>query len=273
MTGAAIVLLLSIAAGGMVFVYHTLYVQTTPVHLSHPRMPPSIFIHITDLHGRTRFLNGTLHRLVNRWRPDMIFVTGDLTQNRDQLANVMREIAKLVPKDGIFFVPGNYEREELRGFQKRNYTGADYAASKKQWQTCMKVLENQDSIVRIGDTRMRIYGFDNSTYGFEQYHKEVSDEQADCTVLLAHSPSIISYIRANGVHADLLLTGHTHGGQIRLLGKTLGPYRHFHVGIKKDDHIGLFAINRGLGTSRIPLRFCCFPEITVFLINQQKSSA
>ncbi len=199
MCGSYLGILLFLAAGAMYVVVQTLYVQTTRVHLTVKDLPSLTLIHITDLHGRIRFLNGSLHRLLNRWRPDMVFVTGDLAQNSGQLAYVMDEIARVRVKRGIYFVPGNYEREEMRGVR--------------------------------------------------------------------------SLIRDVEVHADLLLTGHTHGGQVRLFGKTFGAYKHFHIGSKKDRQVGLFSISRGLGTSRLPLRLHCFPEITVYLINQQNQSS
>ncbi|MED4584200.1 metallophosphoesterase [Brevibacillus choshinensis] len=262
MIGIAILFLLCIVA-----VFQTLYVQTSSVHLTVPRMPPLTLIHITDLHGRTRYLNGSLHRLLNRWKPDIVCVTGDLVQNSGQLARLMEEIAKIEAKHGIYFVPGNYEREEIRGWQKRLYTTGEIAACKKQWESQMTVLENEESLIKIGEALIRVYGFDNSTYGNEQYDTHRKVEHVDWTVFLAHSPNIISLIHEKGIHADLLLTGHTHGGQVRLFGRTFGAYKDFHIGQKKDKLVGLFSISRGLGTAKIPMRLNCFPEITVFLIN------
>ncbi|KZE54068.1 hypothetical protein AV540_07545 [Brevibacillus parabrevis] len=48
-----------------------------------------------------------------------------------------------------------------------------------------------------------------------------------------------------------------------------GAYKHFHIGKKADETVGLFCISRGLGTSRLPVRLCCFPEITVYQINHK----
>lgn len=251
-------------------VFQTLYVQTTTVYVTVPRIPPLTLIHLTDLHGRTRYLNCSLHRLLTRWKPDIVCVTGDLVQHSGQLARLMEEIAKIEAKHGIFFVPGNYEREEIRGWQKRLYTAAELAACKKQWQSQMTVLENEESLIKIGEALIRVYGFDNSTYGNERYAAHRDEQRADWTVFLAHSPNIISLIYEKGIHADLLLAGHTHGGQVRVCGRTFGAYKHFHVGQKKDKLVGLFSISRGLGTAKIPLRLNCFPEITVYLVNQNE---
>lgn len=251
---------------------HTLFVQTTVVDMNHARLPALTIVHISDLHGRTRFLNGSLHRLINDWQPDLVCVTGDLAQHPEQLEGVMREIARIRAKDGIFFVPGNYEREELRGFRKRKYPKDTYNRMKQVWQQSMIVLENSGASLSYHTGKLEVYGFDNSEYGNERYtgeHDGKGKEKA-FTLFLAHSPNIISSIKRHELTADLLLTGHTHGGQIRILGKTVGAYKHFHIGAKADQQVGIFAISRGLGTTKIPVRMHCFPEVTIYRINKDE---
>lgn len=147
-----------------------------------------------------------------------------------------------------------------------------YAKNRDEWAKQMVVLENKGVMLKKGNRQLLIYGFDNSTYGNERYLWQ-SSQEADMTVVLAHSPNIISLMRQEGITSDLLLTGHTHGGQIRLWGKAIGggAYRHFHVGQKPDKTAGLFSISRGLGTTKLPIRLNCFPEITVYQINQGKA--
>jgi uncharacterized protein len=234
------------------------------------RLPALTIVHITDLHGRTRFLNGKLHRLINKWQPDIVCVTGDLTQHRGQLEQVVQEIARIQAKDGIFFVPGNYEREEMRGLRKRRYSQSEYEVMKQVWQQSMIVLENSRASLTYDNGLFTVYGFDNSVYGNEHYTPHPRETKPDFTLFLAHSPKIISYIEKNELSADLLLTGHTHGGQIRILGKTAGAYKHFHTGVKADRRVGIFAISRGLGTVKIPLRLNCFPDMTVYRINAEE---
>ncbi|WP_312110397.1 metallophosphoesterase [Brevibacillus reuszeri] len=265
-------LVLACAGIGTAFcLIHTLFVKTTTISMSVPGVPRLTLVHLTDLHGRTRFLNGPLHRLVNRHHPDLVLVTGDLTQNSRQLDEVLMELSRVDKGYGIYFVPGNYEREEVRCFHKRLYSAEAYAENKKAWAKHMVVLENEGRLIPIGASQILIYGFDNSTYGNERYVWDDS-AQASLTVFLAHSPNIITSIYHNGLKADLLLTGHTHGGQIRLFGKPLGgtAYRHFHLGQKKDEAVGLFSISRGLGTAKLPVRLFCFPEVTVYQINHHQ---
>ncbi|TKI59107.1 hypothetical protein E8L90_28980 [Brevibacillus antibioticus] len=258
-------IVLCILLGIIFLAYHTTYVQISTVKLAIPSIPPLTLVHLSDPHGRTRFWNGELHKLVNAHDPDIVIVTGDLTQHSGQLARVLNELAKVKSKDGIFFVPGNYEREGGR-FHKKVYSDAVYRSQKEAWQQVMTVLENEGAVKEKDGSRIWIYGFDNSIYGNEQRPGQ-EIQQANLTIFLAHSPNIISLIHNEGLKADLLLTGHTHGGQIRLFNRTLGAYKHFHVGQKVDQFVGVFGISRGLGTSRLPIRLNCFPEITVYAIN------
>ncbi|MFF0828925.1 metallophosphoesterase [Brevibacillus sp. NPDC003359] len=252
---------------GMIFLaYHTTYVKTTKVKLTLPGVSPLTLLHLTDFHGRTRYLNGYLHRLVNVHNPDIVMVTGDLTQHSGQLTPVLNELAKIKSENGIFFVPGNYEREAGR-FRKKVYSPAVYRSQKEAIQQVMTVLENESTVIEKDTGLIWIYGFDNSIYGNERRPGQ-EIQQANLMIFLAHSPNIISLIRNEGLKADLLLTGHTHGGQIRLFNRTVGAYKHFHVGQKEDQSVGVFGISRGLGTSRLPIRLNCFPEITVYAINQ-----
>lgn len=269
----AVFVLACVFIGAATLLFHTLYVKTKTISMSVPGVSRLTLVHLTDIHGRIRFLNGPLHRLVNRLAPDVVLVTGDLAQHGGQLNQVTTELSRINPRVGIYFVPGNYEREEVICLRKRLYSSEAHAANKKTWEKHMIVLENEGRLIKIGDSRILIYGFDNSTYGNERYGWDDSD-QADLTVFLAHSPNIITLIQQNGLKADLLLSGHTHGGQIRLFGKPLGggAYKHFHVGQKGDEAVGIFSISRGLGTAKLPVRLCCFPEITVYQMNhhQQK---
>ena len=90
-------------------------------------------------------------------------------------------------------------------------------------------------------------------------------ESNNFLILLAHSPDLV--FRAAGQGVDLMLSGHTHGGQIRLplIGALMSPARlgpRYTAGLYSFDETQLY-INRGLGTGKIPLRLFCPPEITV----------
>jgi predicted MPP superfamily phosphohydrolase len=96
--------------------------------------------------------------------------------------------------------------------------------------------------------------------------RRVPDES--CKILLVHEPDFAD--RAARCPIDLQLSGHTHGGQIRLPG--IGPLllpvlgRKYPMGLYKVRDTWVYT-NRGLGVTRPPLRFNCRPEITLFTLH------
>jgi uncharacterized protein len=248
-------------------IFNTHFIKKT-IHSFSFNLPNSLTVlHISDLHGKTRFINGSLSKIVLKYNPDILFITGDLVNRKSQLPSVMKEIKKI--KDSgikIYFTPGNYERETMKLVSKRNIHETEYIENKRYIEDYVIILENKGETITIRDTSLKIYGFDNSIYGNERNNTADLPSKSDLTFYVAHSPNIISYMKEEGLDFNFLFVGHTHGGQIRLLGKTIGPYKHFHLGLKEINKNQYFFITRGIGTVKIPFRINCSPEIGVFNI-------
>ncbi|WP_151733997.1 metallophosphoesterase [Paenibacillus tengchongensis] len=261
LTAAAAISLLWLA-------FQTLYVQRPVVKL--PGECQGTVVQLTDIHGRIRFINGRLSRLVNGLQPDLVMVTGDLASRTKHWPRVLRELERIECRK-MFFVPGNYERETVEQLHKRPLTSMEYTELRNALrQQGIAVLENQPAQLSLGQKKLLVYGFDNSVYGNERVNLSAQTlNNADYTILLAHSPTIIDTLDENRIPFDLLLAGHTHGGQIRLFGRTIGAYKNYHVGLKKLPGRQHFYIGRGLGTVKIPLRVACPPEITVFKLGEE----
>jgi predicted MPP superfamily phosphohydrolase len=102
----------------------------------------------------------------------------------------------------------------------------------------------------------------------EEVIAQLDDHSA--AILMAHEPDYADTSAAAGKF-DLQLSGHTHGGQIAIpfLGPPILPYlgRKYHTGLYKVGDMFQYT-NRGVGMARLPLRFNCRPEITVFVLNE-----
>ncbi|NLS79233.1 MAG: metallophosphoesterase [Chloroflexi bacterium] len=112
-------------------------------------------------------------------------------------------------------------------------------------------------------------------FGVNQGQLQIALEGAPedaVTILLAHSPDIISEV--SGMKVDLALSGHTHGGQVRL--PILGPlYINTTLGRRYNQGLFRFAdswlyVNRGVGTRGLPIRFLCPPELTIISLEQKR---
>ena len=88
--------------------------------------------------------------------------------------------------------------------------------------------------------------------------------------MLAHTPDVIR--DAARLDVDLMLSGHTHGGQIRLplLGATVVPSRYGHRYAAGEFHVEgtTLYVSRGLGTVRFPIRFLCRPELALLTLKR-----
>ncbi|MDP5274225.1 metallophosphoesterase [Chengkuizengella axinellae] len=241
---------------------HTHYIKVSShkIHLGLPQ--PMTVVQLSDIHGKTSFINGKISKIVNSIRPDLILITGDLASTSKHLPKVLKELKQLTSPN-VYFVPGNYEREQRRGLKKKILTDNEYLENVNAIRSIGKYLENSGVKVTVNNSSVSIYGFDNSIYGLEKEDRSFLKNSDTVNILLAHSPSIIHFIKEHNIPYHLLLTGHTHGGQIRLFDKSIGPYKDFHVGMKKIKPQSYFYINRGIGFVKLPIRINCSPEITV----------
>jgi predicted MPP superfamily phosphohydrolase len=225
-------------------------------------------VHISDLHvkkaGRRE---KRLVELMRQIDPDIIFITGDfLLDNR--LIEPCIETLRCLSDYLVVAVLGN----------------SDYLSNGKNVNTevfveeirgmGIKVLMNEAIKVTISrpeyDDKSCVYiiGLDDNYLGFDDIFTAMNNVPGESPkILLAHTPNIVEKIKTDGI--NLILSGHTHGGQICL--PFIGPvYYNGECNARKKYYSGLFKediflyVNRGIGTSLIPVRLFCRPEITVF---------
>ncbi len=112
-------------------------------------------------------------------------------------------------------------------------------------------------------------------YSYEAIPVLMRDVPDSCySILLSHSPDYVKFAEQN--HVDLVLSGHTHGGQIRL--PFLGPLavrislgRKYAEGLHRFGNTALY-VTRGIGTALVPVRFLCPPEITLIKLRPQQKN-
>ncbi|MFK7695619.1 metallophosphoesterase [Paenibacillus sp. HJGM_3] len=263
-TVAAAALLVAAVIALVVWVYQTWVVDVVRVSLPSPLEAGVRLVQLSDLHGKTRFWNGSISDQVNRLEPDVVLITGDLTNRLTQRARVIAELSR-IRCGQIVFIPGNHEWYEYRFLRKMMYPREHYEETMRQLRHAgIVVLENAYTVIPTPGGRVAVCGFDNSFYGNEKPVHVPADEQAAYIVALGHAPGIVRFLRRERIDYDLLLAGHTHGGQIRLLGWSYGIAQKYHVGLKRLDGGRAFYISRGLGNVHLPIRLGSRPELTLF---------
>lgn len=214
-------------------------------------------VHLSDLHLRTfHDYYRKVAEAANALAPDIILLTGDYLEEKRNLGDVRRFLALLRAGHGIFAVQGNWdywarlEGETLR----RQFARAD-----------VTLLINEHFDLEVQGVPLTLLGLDYpSTADYLQKVQGMADPER-LNLLLSHVPAFPHELLDGRV--DLILCGHTHGGQIRIpfvppfyLPRFSGNFVEglYHVG---STDIPLY-ITRGIGTSVFPVRFLCRPEIT-----------
>lgn len=217
--------------------------------------------HRVDLHADTPFepfrllFIADVHRRVIKataidFPIDIIVVGGDLVEKGVPLSRVAANLETLTARAPVYFVWGNNDRE------------IDETLLRKMFNEYGVIVLDDQSVSLLGNKRLKLVGIDHFAYqpdGFDNAFKEVEDR--DTVVFVSHTP--FDFRKVKGRHsADLLLAGHTHGGQIRI-----GPFGLFEKGSMKVKKDRVELISNGFGTTALHLRLGAQAEYHLLTIS------
>ncbi len=228
---------------------------------------------LSDIHYDPHFSVVPLKKaitIVNELQPDLIALTGDFVtipalsdylhnarQGADAAEPCAQFVGQLRARYGRFAVLGNHDHD--------SDPERVIAALASQG---IPVLRNRSTPVELPGGRLWLSGVDDVLTGKPDLDATLKGiPREDAVVLLAHEPDFAD--QAAGFPVDLQLSGHSHGGQIRLplIGAPFLPElaRKYPWGLRSIGGLTLYT-NIGLGTIRIPARLNCPPEITLFTL-------
>lgn len=220
---------------------------------------------IADLHAGSPYINtekiDEIVRLTNAERPDVILLAGDyvihgiLGGRRMAIEEAAEHLRPLAAPLGVFAVLGNHDHWE----NAAKITAAFRRVGIHTLENASTNLGSETSgftLVGIGDYMTRHHNVAKAIAGVGE---------AARTLCFTHTPDIFPELPAGA--CDLLIGGHTHGGQVWLpfVGRLVVPSRygqHYAAGLVKERREALF-VSSGVGTSILPVRFGVPPEITI----------
>jgi predicted MPP superfamily phosphohydrolase len=229
-----------------------------------PHLPAGMdgfrIVQISDLHlepfTKPRHIRAAVEAC-NALAPDLVAMTGDFVTNHARSAGLLGEL--LVPlqaRCGVFACLGNHD------------FWSDHAAVEKALtERKIGVLRNETRRIHAGGGTFHLAGMDSRYVGHAKLHSTLANWKPNQPlVMMMHEPDVADDLAAANVEA-LQLSGHTHGGQLRLMGRAPMAFRRARWGKKYlsgryDVGPVQLYVNRGIGCVGVPLRIGSPPEIT-----------
>lgn len=264
-----------IIAGYARYVEPYLLITKTVTISSQKEVPGCTIVFFSDTHFGQNYSEKNMERIVkriNRSSPDLVIFGGDFMDNyaRDKeeldLEYIEDELAKIQAAYGKFAVWGNHDYGGGAGRVYRELmAGGGF-----------QVLENESYLIE--ELNLKVFGYDDYLLGkTEPELYQIKSQYFN--LIVAHEPVVADFIDNTG--ENLLLTGHTHGGQVGIPGiqekvvpKGSGSYV---KGLYSQKDIGTATpmqmyVTSGIGTAIYPLRFLNVPEIVEIRVNLEDGS-
>jgi len=228
-------------------------------------------IFVSDIHCCETFTEKDVAKLVekiNSRNPDFVFIGGDHTRkDTTYYKPFFREISKLKSKYGVFTVLGNHDHWENANLIQEGLTECGF-----------NICDNRSYWIKEGNDSIKIGGVGDYWEDDQLLENTTNDvTSSDFCILLSHNPDYMENLDTDRV--DLMLSGHTHGGQITFFGlfapimpstghpeypQTGQKYRY---GWKEKGDIRLY-VTSGIGMGGVPLRFFAAPEIVEIILTK-----
>lgn len=263
--------------------------ETKTLTLSQPTLPKTFdgyrIVHISDMHldgwaGHEDDLRKIVEE-VNAQNPDLVCFTGDLISiTSDELRPFIPVLKGLRAKDGVVSILGNHDYMP--------YTKWSGMTDEQRWQKVeelkrmereelgWQLLMNENLIIRHGNDSIAVLGSENQSLGAHNIivrgdlKKTMQGTDGMYRILLTHDPTHWRGEVLGKTDIPLTLSGHTHGGQVNILGLfyvSTFIYKE-HAGLYTENGQNLY-VNIGLGGTA-PLRIGATPEVTVVELKTDK---
>jgi predicted MPP superfamily phosphohydrolase len=253
------------------------WLEANRIHLPIRGLPQSLaglrIGHLTDFHGGhhlpARYLAEVVERTLAH-QPDLIALTGDFVHKGYQhVKDVARALSRLGAPLGVFAVLGNHDFSVRNALGLRRHRSLHQAVADALGEHGIRVLRNESQVVHRAGSLLQVAGIDDLWSG------ECDPAAAlrglcpnSPRLVLAHNPLTVEHLA--GERCDLMLSGHTHGGQVNwpgvgrlFIGKNA---RRLPAGLCHHAGTPVY-VNKGVGYGW-RFRFNVRPEVAVFTLNR-----
>jgi predicted MPP superfamily phosphohydrolase len=249
--------------------YGRLDVQVTRRRIRLARLPEAFegfhIAQLSDFHISPFMTADEIRRCVtmtNRLSPDLVVMTGDyIAWDPAAQAEVVQALAGLRAPYGVFGCLGNHE----------TITQTEESITRLFAAQGIRILRQERTSIRLRGETINLIGVDDSLTELQVVKPLVMADTVN--ILLIHDTWRNAFDRAVELGIDLTLAGHTHGGQLSLeflhRGLCLSRFETPYVSGWYEKSGGQLYVNRGIGTTALPIRLGSPPEITVFELTRE----
>jgi len=246
-------------------------------------------LHLSDLHltRKTKGLQNWL-RTLEAEDPDLVVLTGDLIAEAAAIDPLLDALEPLFDRPGVFVLGSNdYFAPVLKNPAKylQSDSGERSHGAELPWQNLVSTLEsrgwinltNSETIIEIDGIKVQIKGVDDPHLNRDDFSLIAEEfDDVDLKLAIAHAPYLRVLNQFADLGAELILAGHTHGGQLRVPGYGAlvtncdldrSKARGLHPHVSPTGNSTIFNVSAGLGTNPYtPVRFACRPEAVMLTV-------
>jgi predicted MPP superfamily phosphohydrolase len=268
----ALLLVLALMFVAYIFLLEPIWIEVTRHEAWFKRLPPEfdglVIAHLSDLHMTSYGLRERrVLAVLEKAKPGAIVMTGDLISTGTDRAAVhqfLKDLQRLSPPFGLWAVLGNHEHSDTLakdGDGMRRFFN----------EAGVSLLVNAAGRIGRGVDTLTFIGVDDPYTGHDRLGDALKGMQrTPFAILLSHSPEI--FFQADLARIDLVLAGHTHGGQMRLpwFGALWLPpgSELYESGWFAGGNAKMY-VTRGVGTSLLPIRFLSRPEVPLITLKRE----
>ena len=251
------------------------WLEVNRISISVADLPPAFagfrIAQLSDFHASKHVTSAYLEEAIamaHAEEPDLVVLTGDFVHaGYRYVETVANCLGNLRAPCGIFAVLGNHDFSVRNALGIRRYRHLSHAIAKALRARGIQVLQNESCTLAKHGHSLHVVGVDDLwSRGCDLDRAFSGLSPANPTIVLAHNPRTVE--RLSKQRCDLMLSGHTHGGQVKLAGigtPTLGrKARRFAAGLYSDGNTQLY-VNKGVGFG-FRFRYGVRPEIAIFTL-------
>jgi predicted MPP superfamily phosphohydrolase len=252
------------------------FIQRTDFHVREvdiplEGLPPDLdglrILQLSDIHLSAFLSEEEFARVVDealQLHPHLAVVTGDLISGHsDPLDACIRQLARVKADAGVFGCMGNHER----------FARAEDYTARQSARVGIRFLRGESQALRFGNATLNLAGQDFQSQRERGRYLRGAERlilPGATNLLLQHNPDVFPVAARQGY--NLLLAGHTHGGQVRveILDQSINPARFFTpyvYGLYRQGNAASY-VTRGIGTIGIPTRIGAPPEISLLRLRK-----